>query len=150
MNIAVLAEHAVDIIAFAFVIALIAGYHVYLRSLSRRNPVAVLSSEAAINRTAWVETMMADRRNGVLAIQTLRNSTMAATFLASTSIILMVGVLTLSSQGPALKTTWHYLNITGTLSQELWMVKLLILLLLLFLLFLVLLTPSASSITLVT
>lgn len=132
MATAALTEHIVDIIAFAFVIALIAGYHVYLRSLSRRNPYAVLSSVAAINRTAWVETMMSDRSNGLLAVQTLRNSTMAATFLASTSILLMVGVLTLSGQGPALKTTWHYLNMTGTLSQELWMVKLLILLLLLF------------------
>ena len=132
MNTAALAEHAADAIALALVIALILAYYAKLRALSRRNPTAVLSSVATIARAAWVETMMADRSNGVLAIQTLRNSTMAATFLASTSILLMVGVLTLSGQGPELKTTWHYLNITGTLSPELWMVKLLTLLLLLF------------------
>ena len=74
MATAALTEHIVDIIAFAFVIALIAGYHVYLRSLSRRNPYAVLSSVAAINRTAWVETMMSDRSNGLLAVQTLRDA----------------------------------------------------------------------------
>ena len=127
-----LAAHATDAIALALVIALIAGYYVYLKRLARRNASAVLSSLAAVERTAWVETMMADRGNGILAIQTLRNSTMAATFLASTSILLMVGVLTLSGQGPALKNTWHYLNIAGNLGPELWMIKLLTLLLLLF------------------
>lgn len=38
MDTAVLAEHAVDAIAFTLVIALIAGYHVYLRALTRCNP----------------------------------------------------------------------------------------------------------------
>jgi uncharacterized membrane protein len=129
---AVVAQHLFDAFALAVVIGVIAGYQAYLRALARRNPSAVLSSMAAIERAAWVETMMADRNNGVLAIQTLRNSTMAATFLASTSILLMVGVITLSGQASALKTTWHYLNLAGSLEPELWMIKLLLLLLLLF------------------
>jgi len=132
LNTAALAAHSVDAIAVTVVIGLIGGYHAYLRALARKNPSAVLSSVAAIARTTWVETMMADRANAVLAIQTLRNSTMASTFLASTSILLMVGVLTLSSQGPALKTTWHYVNVAGSLGPELWLIKLLVLLLLLF------------------
>lgn len=138
MNASGLAEYANDAIALVGCASLIAGYQVYLNRLARRNPAAVLSSMAIAARTAWVDTIMADNtkppgaNNGVLAIQTLRNSTMAATFLASTSILLMVGVLTLSSQGPALKAAWHYLNLAGALSQELWMLKLLSLLLLLF------------------
>ena len=74
---------------------------------------------------------MADCNNGVLAIQTLRNSTMASTFLASTSILLMVGVMTLSGQASALKTTWHYLNLADSLEPELWMITLLLLVLIL-------------------
>lgn len=132
MNTEVLVEHAVDAMALIMVIALISGYHWHLRRLIRRNPASVLSNVAAITRTKWVETIMSDPQNGVLAVQTLRNSTMAATFLASTSVLLMAGVLTLSSQVSTLNTTWHYLNSTGTVSPELWMVKLLTLLLLLF------------------
>lgn len=128
----VVAQHLFDAIALAVVIGVIACYQAYLRALGRRNPSAVLSCVAAIERAAWVESMMADRNNGVLAIQTLRNSTMASTFMASTSILLMVGVMTLSGQAPALKTTWHYLNVVGSLEPELWMIKLLTLLLLLF------------------
>jgi hypothetical protein len=129
---AALTEHVFDALALVVVIGSIVGYQAYLRVLARRNPAAVLSRVASIQRTAWVQTMMADRNNGVLAIQTLRNSTMAATFLASTSNLLMVGVLTLSSQAPALKSTWHYLNVAGSLGPEIWMIKLLTLLLLLF------------------
>jgi uncharacterized membrane protein len=138
MTISGLAEYTSDALALIGCAALIAGYQLHLHKLARRNPSAVLRSVATTARTAWVESMMADSssapsvNNGILAVQTLRNSTMAASFMASTSILLMVGVLTLTSQGPALKESWHYLNLSGALSQELWMFKVLSLLLLLF------------------
>jgi len=127
-----LVEYANDSIAVLFVICLIGGYHFYLRALARRNPAAVLSSVAAMARADWVATMMEGQGTGVLAVQTLRNSTMAATFLASTSILLIVGVLTLSTQAPSLKTAWHHLNIAGSLSPQLWLTKVLALLFVLF------------------
>lgn len=68
----------------------------------------------------------------VIAIQTLRNSTMAATFLASTSVLLIIGVLTLSGQGEKLNGSWHVLNNFGTTYPELWLTKLILLLLDLF------------------
>lgn len=71
----------------------------------------------------------------ILAVQTLRNSTMAATFLASTAVLLIIGVLTLSGQGDKLENTWHALNILGAKHAELWLGKLLILLLDLFVAF---------------
>lgn len=78
---------------------------------------------------------MQDEKNGVLAVQTLRNSTMAATFLASTSVLLIIGVLTLSEQGEKLEAHWHVLNLVGSINPVLWMVKLLLLLLDLFVAF---------------
>ena len=78
---------------------------------------------------------MQDEKNGVLAVQTLRNSTMAATFLASTSVLLIIGVLTLSEQGEKLEAHWHALNMIGAIHPMLWMVKLLLLLLDLFVAF---------------
>jgi uncharacterized membrane protein len=125
-------EYVNDVIALAVTIALISGYHVYLRRLSRRNASAVLSSVATEARTAWVHMVMAGGDHGILAIQTLRNSTMAATFLASTAVLLMVGILTLSGQATTLKDAWHFLNVAGAASPELWLVKLLGILLILF------------------
>ena len=57
---------------------------------------------------------------------------MAASLLASTAVLLMVGVLTLSGQAQSLESTWHVLNVFGTRSAELWLAKLLCLLILLF------------------
>jgi uncharacterized membrane protein len=121
-----------DLIALLVVAAMITAYEAYLHRLARRNPGAVLSSTAAIARARWVEAVMSDHGNGILAVQTLRNSTMAASFLASTAVLLMVGVLTLSGQAQSLETTWHVLNVFGTRTSELWLAKLLGLLLLLF------------------
>ena len=46
-------------------------------------------------RTLWVETIMSGGKD-VLAVQTLRNWTMAATFLASTAILIGLGVFNLA------------------------------------------------------
>ena len=59
----------------------------------------------------------------------LSNSTMAATFLASTAILVIIGVLTLSGPGDKLSETWHALNLFGSKRPELWLIKLLLLLL---------------------
>ena len=78
-------------------------------------------------REAWVESVMRERRD-ILAVQTLRNSTMAASFMASTAILLIIGVLTLSAQGDKLSGTWHLLNFLGHASAEMWLFKLLMML----------------------
>ena len=130
-----LTEYANDIVAVAITAMIISIYHLYLSRVARRSPAAVLSSIATVARDAWVESIMANGDSGLLAIQTLRNSTMAATFLASTAILLMLGVLTLSGQGPGLNESWHYLNVSGSLRPQLWPIKLLTLLLILFFIF---------------
>lgn len=121
-----------DAIALLVMVVMISAYQQYLRRLASRNSTAVLSRAAVLARTAWVETVMADHANAILGVQTLRNSTMAASFLASTAILLMVGALTLTGQAKTLQETWHFLNIFGTLAPALWLIKLLCILLLLF------------------
>lgn len=60
---------------------------------------------------------------------------MAATFLASTAVLLIIGVLTLSGQGDKLDSTWHALNSLGAKHAEVRIGKLLILLVDLFIAF---------------
>lgn len=121
-----------DLIAVALVAAMIIGYQYYVRQLARKNPAAVLSSAAARTRRAWVDAMMSDRGNSILAVQTLRNTTMAASFLASTAVLLMVGAMTLTGQASSLQAIWHSLNIFGTIAPDIWLAKILFILLLLF------------------
>lgn len=123
-----------DLIAFAVSAAMLLGYQLFLRVKLRGNPTYTIQAVNALARTAWVECVMRERKD-ILAVQTLRNSTMAATFLASTAVLLIMGVLTLSAQGDRLGEVWHALNLLGAKHSSLWMAKLLLLLLDLFIVF---------------
>jgi uncharacterized membrane protein len=116
-----------DIIGFAISLALLIGYHGYVRYRLSKDPGYTVQSVNNRVRRAWVENIM-QRQDGILAVQTLRNSMMAATFLASTSVLMIIGVLTLSEQGDQLRTTWEMLNVFGTTDPRLWLVKMLLLL----------------------
>lgn len=107
--------------------SLIIAYHLFLRRKVKKDPAYTVQAINVIARTAWVETIMREKKD-ILAVQTLRNSTMAATFLASTSVLMIIGILTLS-EGGKLESTWHVLNISGATLPELWLIKLICLLL---------------------
>jgi uncharacterized membrane protein len=124
-----------DLANFAASVLLVIAYHYFLSRKIKKDPTYTVQAVNKIARTAWVETIMGDEKNAVLAVQTLRNSTMAATFLASTSVLLIMGVLTLSEQGQRIDSTWHALNVAGTTSPSLWVIKLIMLLLDLFVAF---------------
>ncbi|MBX6393248.1 MAG: DUF599 domain-containing protein, partial [Burkholderiales bacterium] len=72
--------------------------------------------------------VMADSKKDVLAVQTLRNSIMGPTFLASTAVLLILGTLTLTSQADNLASGWHLLNLAGVRHSEFFAVKLALLL----------------------
>jgi len=120
-----------DLFAFALSVVMLGGYQLFLRYKLRRNPTYTIQAVNAIARAAWVESIMRERKD-ILAVQTLRNSTMAATFLASTAVLLIMGVLTLTAQGGKLGDIWHALNLLGATHATLWLSKLLLLLLDLF------------------
>lgn len=123
-----------DLIAFALSAVLLAGYQGFLRVKLRSNPTYTIQAVNVLARAAWVESVMRDRKD-ILAVQTLRNSTMAATFLASTAVLLIMGTLTLTAQGDKLGETWHALNILGGTHSSLWLTKLMVILLDLFVVF---------------
>ena len=52
---------------------------------------------------------MADPASGVLAVQTLRNSVMASTLMATTSVLLIIGALSATANLPGLSASWHAL-----------------------------------------
>lgn len=123
-----------DFFSFVISVLLLLVYQLRLNHKAEKNRAYTVRSVNAMARTAWVVTIMREGKD-ILAVQTLRNSTMAATFLASTSVLLIIGVLTLSGQADRLEGTWHVLNTVGSRHAELWQIKLLFLLLILFVAF---------------
>lgn len=120
-----------DLTAFAGSLGLLVAYHLFLAVKLRGDPNYTFQAMMVESRAAWTRAVMEERKD-VLAVQTLRNSTMAATFLASTAIFLITGVLTLSTQGDKLAATWQILDAAGTATPDLWLVKMLVLLIDLF------------------
>ena len=90
-------SYAIDLICFLLSVLLVIAYQFYIKHKESKNPAYTVTAINVMARTAWVKTIMRDGQ-GILAVQTLRNSTMAATFLASTAVLLIIGVLTLSGQ----------------------------------------------------
>jgi len=76
--------------------------------------------------------MMASPDNAIAAVQTLRNTTMAATFLASTAVLLMIGVLTLLNEASGEQSPWHMLNLFGAVAPAVWLAKILSMLIVMF------------------
>ena len=128
-------SNSYDLISFLLSLMILIAYSLFIRYKTKQNPSYTVQAVNAIARTAWVETIMQEKGKEVLAVQTLRNSTMAATFLASTAVLLIMGVMTMSGQGDRIESTWHALNISGGKHAELWLSKLLLILLDLFVAF---------------
>src|SRR4029078_6339703 len=97
----------VDLIALLTSIAAIAGYHVYLRLKLRRNPLYTVHAVNIAARSTWVAAVMNSGKSDVLAVQTLRNSVMASSFMASTAILLLIGTLSFSSSSDHSSSLWH-------------------------------------------
>ena len=130
-----LQPYSYDLMSFLLSVLILVAYHLYIRHKTKKNPAYTIQAVNIIARTAWVETIMQEGGKEVLAVQTLRNSTMAATFLASTAVLLIIGVLTLSGQSDKMEGAWHTLNIVGAKHADLWLTKLLLILLDLFVAF---------------
>jgi len=114
-----------ELLGFVLSFGMIAAYHLYLRwHLTRHDPHYTIQAIQADARRHWVESVMRDKRD-ILAVQTLRNSTMAATFLASTAVLLIMGTLSLSEHGNDVAHALHALNILGAVDPSLWLLKLL-------------------------
>jgi uncharacterized membrane protein len=78
-----------NLLAFAASIVLLLAYHVHLRIRLRRNPRYTIQAINSAARSAWVENIMRNPNKDILA----------ATFLASTAVLLIIGVLNLSQPG---------------------------------------------------
>jgi len=97
-----------------------------LRYRLKQNPGYTVQHVNNLVRSAWVEEIMR-RRDGILAVQTLRNSMMAAVFLLPLRCC-DHRLLSCRNRATKLRTTWQALDVFGAASSRLWLSKMLLLL----------------------
>jgi len=102
------------------------GYPIWHLLQVKRMPLATSTGFNNHARATWVKHIQDEQRD-ILAVQTLRNWTMAATFLASTSIILSLGILSFALTTDGLSDIAHEFNLFGSQSHSLLLVKALLL-----------------------
>lgn len=121
-----------DFLAFVGSVALLSIYHIRLRLKLRNDPRYTVQAINNAGRASWVNYIMSNPNKDILGVQTLRNSTMAATFLASTAILLIIGVLNLTQKGGISSLVLHATAETPASGDLLHLLKLVPLLLDLF------------------
>lgn len=111
--------------AAAFLLLLV--YHLGLLVIKGCCPEKTIYARNAKTRASWVREMMENQRD-ILAVQTLRNWTMAASFLASTAILIALALLNIVlTPSHPLDTGMQMFSFMGKRIESLQQVKLLIL-----------------------
>ena len=106
--------------------ALLALYHVHLIYQVRTSPLRTSIGLTNRLRREWVETVMKGKQD-ILAVQTLRNWVMASSFLASAAILIGLGILNATFRTDKIAECTQALNLLGSTSKALWLIKLLVL-----------------------
>lgn len=83
--------------AVALTVLVLIIYEVLLTIMQRRRPKQLAASAHASLREDWFEAVSAHKGSEILAVQTLRNSLMSATMLASTAALGLMGTVTLAA-----------------------------------------------------
>ncbi|KAJ8632512.1 hypothetical protein MRB53_025848 [Persea americana] len=93
-------KEVLDIVLVPLGFSVMVAYHIWLFYRILKHPMKTVVGINAATRLLWVQTMMQDTsKNGILAVQTLRNNIMASTLLASMAIMLSSLIALLISGG---------------------------------------------------
>ncbi|KAK4726005.1 hypothetical protein R3W88_030922 [Solanum pinnatisectum] len=92
----------VILVPLGFIICM--GYHIWLWHKVKNQPLTTIIGTNANGRRLWVEAIMKDNeKKNILAVQTLRNTIMGATLMATTSILLCSGLAAVISSTYSVK-----------------------------------------------
>ncbi len=112
-----------EVLIVGAAVVLLCGYHAWFLLEIRHRPQRTVVGFARAQRAAWVDRIMS-RGDGILAVQTLRNWVMATSFLASTAILIAVGLLGFLVSVDKVSALLHEINLFGDQSDSLVTVKL--------------------------
>ena len=123
-----LREAAADATVMAVCILLVLAYYAFHRKRVRCDPTYSIHYVNDMTRRIWVESVMSGTGKDIMAVQTLRNFIMHPILMVSTCALLIVGTLTLSGQTGNIVNSWHAINLGGSHSAGVWIVKIMFLL----------------------
>jgi uncharacterized membrane protein len=103
-------------------------YHVHLVYKVRRDPLSTSIGITNNLRREWIQNVMVEKRD-ILAVQTLRNWIMAASFLASTAILIALGTVNIAIWPERISALSHTLNLLGSRNETFLAFKILLLIL---------------------
>ncbi len=118
MSFALYGEVALTGLAFAILF----GYQILNLVEVKRRPMSTSLGFNSRARDLWVRAIIRDKRD-ILAVQTMRNWTMAATFLASTAVLLAMGFLNFALTSEKLSDLAHSFNLFGSIDHTLLIAK---------------------------
>jgi uncharacterized membrane protein len=121
--------------AFTISFLIVIIYYLDMMRRTRRAPETSVHAINAKVREQWVTMIINSGKMDILAIQTLRNSVMAANFMASTAVLMIIGTLNLSEKIGGWALNHPYILSTENVSDGLWQIKLGVLLLVFFVAF---------------
>jgi uncharacterized membrane protein len=87
--------HWTEFVFGAATFVVLTTYHIYWAYQVRRAPLQTYRGISRYLRRMWVESIMTGKRAPILPVQTMRNWVMASSFLASTAMIIGLGLLSL-------------------------------------------------------
>jgi uncharacterized membrane protein len=120
-------RYIADLATFALCILLVAIYQWRLARRVRRNPDITVQGMNAAAREAWVRRVTEDRDLHTMAVQTFRNSTMAASLMASTAVLLIFGIINLSTSADKVSLFARDISTWGSHEPGMWVFKLMVL-----------------------
>ncbi|KAI4350968.1 hypothetical protein L6164_005370 [Bauhinia variegata] len=113
-------ERYLDYVLVPLGLLVLVIYHIWLLYHILRNPSRTVIGLNAQSRHQWVLSMMTDPlKNGVLAVQTIRNNIMASTLLATTAITLSSLIGIFSSSNSASKLVYGNTTSLGSSIKQL-------------------------------
>ena len=115
-----------EIVIISITILILIIYHIHLVYKVRNSPLTTAIGITNQLRRDWVQTVMEEKRD-ILAVQTLRNWVMASSFLASTSILISLGIMGAAFRLDKIAETSHSINILGATNETLWLIKIMVL-----------------------
>jgi len=118
--------HWTEIVFGAATFVVLTTYHIYWIYRVRRTPFQTYRGVTKHLRRAWVESVITERRD-MLSVQTLRNWIMASSFLASTAMIIGLGLLSFLFRPDHISEVPFDPTVIFSRMKTLFMVKLLLL-----------------------
>ncbi|KAM7263852.1 hypothetical protein ACFE04_001535 [Oxalis oulophora] len=97
-------EYYLDVILVPLGLLVTISYHVFLCYKVRTQPLSTVVGTNAYGRRVWVTAIIKDNdKKNILAVQTLRNTIMGSTLMATTSILLSAGLAAVISSTYSVK-----------------------------------------------